>query len=134
MNKVVIFSVFLSMVVSLFSAGSFPQAASATTLRQAADARGFLIGSAGSIWRFTSDANYQNTLANEFNMTTPENELKWVATEPQQGQFNFYWGDKMVAYAQSKGMRIHGHTWFGGMHYRVGLPTERLPGTNLSRL
>jgi len=116
MNKVVFLSVLLSMVVSLFSAW-FPQTASAVTLRQAADARGFLIGSAGSIWRFTSDAKYQNSLSSDYNLVTPENELKWVATEPTQGKFTFYSGDQMVAYAQSKGMRIHGHTlvWFDGL-------------------
>jgi endo-1,4-beta-xylanase len=125
MNKVVILSVLLSMVVSLFSAWLVPQSASAATLRQVAEARGFLIGSAGSYWRFTSDASYQNLLANEFNSVTPENEMKWVATEPTQGTFTFYAADQMVKYAQSKGMRIHGHT----LVWSQGLPAWLQNGT-----
>jgi len=89
--------------------------AQADTLRQAADARQFLIGSAGSIWRFTPDASYQNLLASEFNQITPENELKWVETEPQQGAFHYYWGDQIVAFAQANNMRIHGHTLVWGV-------------------
>jgi len=117
MSKVVFLSVLLSLVVNLFSAWFVPQTASAATLRQAATARNFLIGSAGSYWRFTNDASYQNLLANEFNLVTPENEMKWVATEPNQGKFTFYAADQMVKYAQSKGMRIHGHTlvWHQGL-------------------
>jgi endo-1,4-beta-xylanase len=116
MLKTVFFSVVLGLLVALFSSFTAP-IASAATLRQAATARNFLVGSAGSIWRFTSDGSYQTLLGNEFNMVTPENELKWFATEPQQGVFTFYNGDQMVAYAQSKGMRIHGHTlvWWDGL-------------------
>jgi len=87
------------------------------TLRQVATSKHFLIGSAGSIWKFTPDGSYQNTLSTQFNMLTPENELKWFATEPQQGKFDFYWGDKIVAFAQQNNMRIHGHTlvWFDSL-------------------
>jgi endo-1,4-beta-xylanase len=87
------------------------------TLRQVATSKHFLFGAAGSIWKFTPDGSYQNTLAAQFNMTTPENELKWFATEPEPGDFHFYWGDKIVAFAQQNNMRIHGHTlvWFDSL-------------------
>ena len=48
--------------------------------------------------------------ASQFNCLTPENLMKWDATEPQEGKFNFGPSDDLVKYAQRNKMKIHGHT------------------------
>ena len=48
--------------------------------------------------------------ASQFNCLTPENLMKWDATEPQEGKFNFGPGDELVKYAQKHKIKIHGHT------------------------
>ncbi|MEV1174288.1 endo-1,4-beta-xylanase [Nonomuraea sp. NPDC049784] len=49
-------------------------------------------------------------LARHFNSVTPGNELKWDATEPREGEFNFADGDYLVDFAIRHGMTIRGHT------------------------
>ena len=48
-------------------------------------------------------------LVRQFNMVVCENEMKFDATEPSQGSFNFYNGDRLVAFARRHGMRVRGH-------------------------
>jgi endo-1,4-beta-xylanase len=55
-------------------------------------------------------ATFTSIAAAEFNMLTPENAMKWDATEPSQNNFNFAEADKHVAWAQANGMKAHGHT------------------------
>ncbi|WP_171074929.1 endo-1,4-beta-xylanase [Nonomuraea basaltis] len=49
-------------------------------------------------------------LARHFNGITPGNELKWDATEPREGEFNFADGDHLVNFGVEHGMTIRGHT------------------------
>ena len=53
-------------------------------------------------------------LAAEANIYVPESSLKWAATEPQPGQFDFSEGDSIAAFAERNDMLIHGHTlvWY----------------------
>ena len=71
----------------------------------------FLIGVALN-QRITSqqDKPRAELAAAQFNCLTPENCMKWDATEPQEGKFNFGPGDDLVKYAQKNKMKIHGHT------------------------
>lgn len=48
-------------------------------------------------------------LTSQFNMVVCENEMKFDATEPSQGSFNYYHGDRLVNFAQKHNMRIRGH-------------------------
>ncbi|MFF4356989.1 non-reducing end alpha-L-arabinofuranosidase family hydrolase [Streptomyces sp. NPDC001604] len=56
------------------------------------------------------DSTYSTILDREFNMITPENEMKWDATEPSRGNFNFGPADSIVAHASAHGQRMRGHT------------------------
>src|SRR5512147_225476 len=84
-------------------------AASATTLGAAAAQSGRYFGTAIAAGRL-GDSAYTTIAAREFNMVTPENEMKPDATEPQQNQFNFSAGDQVYNWATSHGMRVRGHT------------------------
>jgi endo-1,4-beta-xylanase len=57
-----------------------------------------------------SDTAFTGILDREFNAITPENEMKWDATEPTQGQFRYTGGDQIVSHAQAHNMRVRGHT------------------------
>jgi endo-1,4-beta-xylanase len=76
------------------------------------------------------DSAYVNTWKTEFSGVTPENEMKWDATEPSQGQFRFGAADTIVAQAQSAGMRVRGHT----LVWHAQLPSWAGNITNASQL
>jgi endo-1,4-beta-xylanase len=80
----------------------------ASTLGASAAATGRYFGTAAAAYKL-SDTVYSGVLDREFNMITPENEMKWDATEPSQGQFNFTSADQIVAHAQAHGQRMRGH-------------------------
>jgi len=54
-------------------------------------------------------ANYRDTLIRNFNMTFPENELKYMIVEPSRGYFDFTYPDSVIKFAEVNGMKIRGH-------------------------
>ncbi|GAA2302796.1 endo-1,4-beta-xylanase [Streptomyces kunmingensis] len=57
-----------------------------------------------------ADTDYADLLGTEFDSTTPGNGMKWYATEPQRGVFDFTAGDEIVRYAKAHGLKLRGHT------------------------
>jgi endo-1,4-beta-xylanase len=49
-------------------------------------------------------------LQKHFNSITSGNDMKWDATEPTEGNFKFTQADAEVAFAQTNGMHVRGHT------------------------
>ncbi|GIJ72434.1 endo-1,4-beta-xylanase [Virgisporangium ochraceum] len=84
-------------------------AAAGTTLGQAAAEKGRYYGAAVGTYKF-NDTTYMNLVNREFNSLVAENEMKWDATEPQQGRFTYTNGDRIVSHALSRGMTVRGHT------------------------
>jgi endo-1,4-beta-xylanase len=52
---------------------------------------------------------HSQLLIKHFNSVTSENDMKWDATEPTEGNFTFTTADAEVAFAQKNNMRIRGH-------------------------
>lgn len=83
---------------------------------QAADTLGASAAESGRYYgaavapNLLGESDYVGTLNAEFNSIVAENVMKWDATEPSQGQFNFQGGDQLVAHAQENGMSVRGHT------------------------
>ncbi|GAA1771075.1 endo-1,4-beta-xylanase [Luedemannella helvata] len=87
-------------------------AAAATTLGAAAAERGRYFGAAVQAAKLT-DAAYVGILDREFTVLTPENELKWDATEPARGTFSFAAADRVVDHARAQGQRVRGYGLVG---------------------
>ncbi|MEU8167111.1 endo-1,4-beta-xylanase [Micromonospora sp. NPDC049004] len=85
-----------------------PMASAGTTLKASAAEKGRYFGAAVATGKL-SNSQYVGILNSEFNQVTPENEMKWDATEPSQGAFNYSGGDRLVSHAQANGMRVRGH-------------------------
>ncbi|MFJ3404387.1 endo-1,4-beta-xylanase [Promicromonospora sp. NPDC090134] len=83
--------------------------AAGSTLQAAAAESGRYFGTAIAANKLSESA--YTTIANrEFNMVTAENEMKLDATEPNQNQFSFTNGDRIVSWARSNGKQVRGHT------------------------
>jgi endo-1,4-beta-xylanase len=52
---------------------------------------------------------HADLLTKHFNSVTSENDMKWDATEPTEGSFNFGAADAQVAFAQAHNMHVRGH-------------------------
>ncbi|MEW2512514.1 endo-1,4-beta-xylanase [Streptomyces sp. NPDC046870] len=104
----------LALVVGVLGAATAlvaPPAAHAaeSTLGAAAAQSGRYFGTAIASGRL-GDSAYTTIANREFNMVTPENEMKIDATEPQRGQFNFTNGDRVYNWAVQNGKKVRGHT------------------------
>jgi endo-1,4-beta-xylanase len=105
-----------------------PSAQAATGLAAAAEASGRYFGLAYAT-AHAGDATYSNIAGTEFDMVTPENEMKWDTVEPSRGSFNFGPGDQVVSFATSHSQRVRGHNlvWHSQLPGWVSsLPTNQV--------
>ena len=80
------------------------------TLRELAEQANILIGSGAvkaSDWtndgrepNYLADPNFAEVLAEQFNSASPENDLKWVFVQPEEGVFDWEGLDRLVAFAE----------------------------------
>ncbi|GLW31794.1 endo-1,4-beta-xylanase [Actinoplanes regularis] len=83
-------------------------AEAASTLGASAAQSGRYFGAAIAAGKL-GDGTYTGILTREFNAVTPENEMKWDATEPSQGRFTFTNGDRILNQGLSNGSKVRGH-------------------------
>ncbi|MBX7495755.1 endo-1,4-beta-xylanase [Qipengyuania sp. 6B39] len=62
--------------------------------------------SAGSI----QNPRYTDIVLGECGLVVPENEMKWQATRPDPATYDFARLDQIVAWAQTEGLEVRGHT------------------------
>jgi endo-1,4-beta-xylanase len=89
-------------------AAAMPATAAGSTLRAAAEADGKYFGTEVT-GNMIDNSTITNLAAQQFDMVTPGNEMKWDTTEPSNGSYNFGPGDAIVSWAQAHGMRVRGH-------------------------
>jgi endo-1,4-beta-xylanase len=86
-----------------------PDAAPPPTLRSVASISGRFVGAAFS-GAHLGESDYAAVAAAQFSIATPENEMKWNATEPTRGTFTFSGGDAIVHFAAQNSILVKGHT------------------------
>ncbi|WP_046779589.1 non-reducing end alpha-L-arabinofuranosidase family hydrolase [Streptomyces yangpuensis] len=98
-----------------------PSSAGAAGLGTQAGPSGRYFGTAVAAGRL-GDSAYTAIADREFNMITPENEMKWDTVEPSRGNFNFGPADRIVDRALARGQRVRGHTtvWHSQLPAWVG--------------
>ncbi|GJF33668.1 beta-xylanase [Kitasatospora sp. NE20-6] len=95
--------------VTVVTASPAAHAAGANTLGAQAAQSGRYFGTAVAAGKL-GDSTYSTILDREFDMITPENEMKWDTIEPSRGSFNFAPADSIVSHATAHGQRMRGHT------------------------
>src|SRR5947207_3323647 len=100
------------------------------TLRQAAEARKLLVGTA-VFPEGLQDQAYAGLLAREFNVLTPENAMKWDALHPHPNEWTFDAADRLVDFAAKNHMKVTGHVlvW----HQQLPDYVKSLPARELRR-
>jgi endo-1,4-beta-xylanase len=81
---------------------------SRAALRNLAGKVGLRIGSALTPADLTT-AGYSAIASGQFDLYTPENEMKWQVVEPEEGTFDWSGADNLVKYAQANGALVRGH-------------------------
>lgn len=79
------------------------------TLRDLADKLNIRLGSCINANALENDPAYACYLAQEFNMITPENALKFGAISPRKGEYDFRDMDRIIAFAKKNDMVVRGH-------------------------
>ena len=107
-RRVLLLSGTVASVVVAASIAVIGTAEAATTLGASAAQSGRYYGAAIAAGRL-GDSTYSRLLTTEFNSVTPENEMKWDATEPSQGRFTYTNGDRILNQGISMGAKVRGH-------------------------
>jgi len=63
-----------------------------------------------------SEQNYTTILAQQYASITPENELKWSATEPNRGSFSYTQGDAILNFGKRNNQLVRGHNLAWGQY------------------
>lgn len=102
--------------------------ADTTGLRAYAARRDFLIGSAidrGFRYPGSDGVTFRGVTAHEFNVLTPENDMKFDHLHPSAAAYRFASADSLVAFAESNGMKVRGHN----LMWHQQLPSWLTSGT-----
>lgn len=101
----------VSLAVAAHAALQIPAA------HAAAPQRRIPYGSAVRGDALVDDYDYRTALAEHCQLVVPEGGLKWDTVRPSEDRFDFYEGDKLLAFADQNGMKMRGHTliWYAAM-------------------
>ncbi len=96
-------------MAAVFSLAFLGYDAQTQSLREVAESSARLIGAAARSSQL-SEPLYATTLAREFNMLEPEDELKWEVIHPSPTTFDFLPADRLVTFARMHKLKVRGHT------------------------
>ena len=113
MRRAAIGAVFVCVVLFagyLARGGNDAEPLPGTALRELAKQRGIELGTAvrGDVQK--RNRAYRQVTAAQFSTVTPENEMKWYAVEPEQGEYAFDGADAIVEQAREAQQKVRGHT------------------------
>ena len=94
----------IALIGSLITARNLPKG-----LSQIAKKHNLKIGTAVSSWQL-DDPQFASVLIRNFNLITPENEMKFELLSPAPGEYDFSGADKIIAFAKKHGISVRGHT------------------------
>jgi endo-1,4-beta-xylanase len=83
------------------------------SLRTLANGKGRLVGSAvdrGFRYSGSDGVTFRSTLAREFSVLTPENDMKHERIHPARDVYRFEPADSLVTFADANSMKVRGHT------------------------
>jgi endo-1,4-beta-xylanase len=106
-----------------------PTPAAAAPLVDAGRIAGRRVGAAVQSSLLASQPIYASTFERHFDAVTAEYEMKWDVQEPEPGRFDFSRGDRIVEFAELRGMWIRGHTLI--WHQQLPGWVEALSGAEL---
>ncbi|GIH22815.1 beta-xylanase [Acrocarpospora phusangensis] len=107
---VVLTAVSLSMAIAAPASAGGGDHHKKKTLGELAEARGRYFGSATDNNPQFTNPDYLKILGEEFNHNVAGNALKWYATEPQRGVFDFTLADQIFDFARKHRQSFRGHT------------------------
>jgi endo-1,4-beta-xylanase len=91
-------------------------------LRDAAATSGRMVGAALFSSRLGSDPSYSGAASRHFSYVTAEWEMKWDPVQRTPGVYDFSGADRIVDFAETRGMKVKGHAlvWHGATPAWVG--------------
>ena len=75
------------------------------------------VGAGINVRLLRDNPTYRGVVTKEYNSITAENAMKFAALHPSATTYNWTDADEIVAFAQSNGKRVHGHTlnWYSSL-------------------
>lgn len=107
MKKLLLTAILIFAVISCRSQGLEGE-----SLRSLAEKLGIYIGyaSINNFWSLPDADKYIEVAKREFNILTPENQMKWDCIHPEPIRYDFEPAERHVQFALENGMLVHGHT------------------------
>ena len=100
----------LALVATLMFSLSGSTQPATTSLRSLAQKQGIGLGTAVLMEPFRNDSTYRTVLAREFNILTPEYDMKFQPLHPERDRYDFGAADALVTFAKANQMQVRGHT------------------------
>ncbi len=80
-----------------------------SSLRAIGESARIRVGTAVQAVLIHQDGRYEATLGREYDLLTPENDMKWTTIHPSPGAYDWGPADSLVRFAKTHGMQVHGH-------------------------
>ena len=90
------------------------EAAKAGLIVGSGSIKGMMTTSDGRPPNYLAEPQFAEVLAEQFNSLSPENDMKWMFVQPQEGVFDFDGLDRLAAFGKANDMKVKGHGLISG--------------------